>query len=122
MDNLLSPLYSFPGGYLSDRLGYKRALVVFNLVAMTGYLIVILFPHWLAVIICAAFFLSWSALSLPATMTLVSRSLPLGKRTMGVSIHSLVRRIPMALGPVIGGVLIGLYGGRTGPRLAFRAC
>ncbi len=121
MDNLLSALYSFPGGYLSDRLGYKRALVVFNLVAMTGYLIVILFPHWLAVIIGAAFFLSWSALSLPATMTLVSRSLPLGKRTMGVSVHSLVRRIPMALGPVIGGVLIGLYGEKTGVRLAFVA-
>ncbi|OGP84982.1 MAG: MFS transporter [Deltaproteobacteria bacterium RBG_16_58_17] len=121
MDNLLSALYSFPGGYLSDRLGYKRALVVFNLVAITGYLIVILFPHWLAVIIGAAFFLSWSALSLPATMTLVSRSLPLGKRTMGVSIHSLVRRIPMAMGPVIGGVLIGLYGEKIGVRLAFVA-
>jgi MFS family permease len=26
MDNLLSALYSFPGGYLSDKLGYKRAL------------------------------------------------------------------------------------------------
>lgn len=121
MDNLLSALYSFPGGYLSDRLGYKRALVVFNLVAMSGYLIVILFPHWLAVFIGAAFFLSWSAISLPATMSLVSRVLPMEKRTMGVSVHSLTRRIPMALGPVIGGVLIGLYGERTGIRLAFVA-
>ncbi|MEM5776708.1 MAG: MFS transporter, partial [Anaerolineaceae bacterium] len=41
MDNLLSALYSFPGGYLSDKLGYKRALLVFNLFAMAGYLIVI---------------------------------------------------------------------------------
>ena len=121
MDNLLSALYSFPGGYLSDRLGYKRALVVFNLVAMSGYLIVILFPHWLAVFIGSAFFLSWTAISLPATMSLVSRSLPMEKRTMGVSVHSLTRRIPMALGPVIGGVLIGLYGDRTGIRLAFVA-
>ena len=119
MDNLLSALYSFPGGYLSDRLGYKRALIVFNLIAMTGYVIVILFPHWLAVLVGAAFFLSWSALSLPATMSLVSRALPPGKRTMGVSVHSLVRRIPMALGPVIGGVLIGIYGEKTGIRLAF---
>jgi MFS family permease len=119
MDNLLSALYSFPGGYLSDRLGYKRALVVFNLIAMFGYLIVIVFPHWLAVIVGAAFFLSWSALSLPATMSLVSRVLPKEKRTMGVSVHSLVRRIPMALGPVIGGVLIGIYGEKTGIRLAF---
>lgn len=121
MDNLLSALYSYPGGYLSDRLGYKRALVVFNLVAMSGYLIVILFPHWLAVFIGSAFFLSWTAISLPATMSLVSRALPQEKRTMGVSVHSLTRRIPMALGPVIGGVLIGLYGDRTGIRLAFVA-
>ena len=119
MDNLLSALYSFPGGYLSDRLGYKRALIVFNLIAMTGYVIVILFPHWLAVLVGAAFFLSWSALSLPATMSLVSRALPQQKRTMGVSLISLVRRIPMALGPVIGGVLIGIYGEKTGIRLAF---
>lgn len=36
MDNLLSALYSFPGGYLSDRLGTKRTLFVFNIVAMFG--------------------------------------------------------------------------------------
>ena len=51
MDNLLSALYSFPGGYLSDRLGYKRALLVFNLIAMAGYLIVIFIPAWWAVIV-----------------------------------------------------------------------
>ncbi len=44
MDNLLSALYSYPGGYLSDRLGYKKALLIFNLIAMFGYLIVIFFP------------------------------------------------------------------------------
>ena len=44
MDNLLSALYAFPGGYFSDRLGYKRALLVFNLVAIAGYLVVIFFP------------------------------------------------------------------------------
>ncbi len=121
MDNLLSALYSFPGGYLSDRIGHKRALVVFNLIALTGYLIVILFPHWVAVLIGAVFFLSWTAISLPATMSLVSRSLPPQKRTMGVSLHSLTRRIPMALGPVLGGLLIGMYGDRTGIRLAFVA-
>ena len=121
LDNLLSALYSLPGGYLSDRIGYKRALVVFNLLAMGGYLIVILIPSWVAVIVGAMFFLSWSAISLPATMELVSRVLPKNKRTMGVSMHSLIRRIPMALGPVIGGTLIGLYGEVRGIRLAFGA-
>jgi MFS family permease len=121
LDNLLSALYSFPGGYLSDRLGYKRALVVFNLLAMAGYTIVILYPAWQAVILGAVFFVSWSAISLPASMDLISKVLPLTKRTMGVSMHSLIRRIPMALGPVVGGILIERYGTGAGIRLAFVA-
>jgi len=119
IDNLLSALYSYPGGWLTDRLGYKRALALFNLIAMVGFLIVIAFPYWVAVIIGSLFFISWTALSLPATMEVVSTVLPKNKRTMGVSLHSLVRRVPMALGPVLGGVLIDLYGVTTGVRLSF---
>jgi MFS family permease len=121
LDNLLSALYSFPGGYLSDRLGTKRALLVFNIIAMGGFLIVILVPSWQAVLVGAVFFLSWTAISLPATMSLVARALPENKRTMGVSMHSLVRRIPMALGPILGGVCIGIWGEVNGVRLAFVA-
>ena len=119
LDNLMSALYAFPGGYLSDRLGFKKALLVFNLFAMFGYLIVIFIPAWPAVLVGALFFLSWSAISLPATMSLVAKVLPINKRTMGVSMHSLVRRIPMALGPIIGGLFIGIWGEKEGVRLAF---
>lgn len=119
LDNLLSALYSFPGGCLSDRLGTKRALLLFNLMAMAGFLVVITVPAWQAVIVGAVLFLSWTAISLPATMSLVASVLPQDKRTMGVSMHSLVRRIPMALGPLMGGTLIGVWGERTGVRLAF---
>jgi MFS family permease len=121
MDNLLSALYSFPGGYASERLGYKRALLLFNLLAMAGYAIVIALPYWQAVILGAVLFISWTAISLPATMDLVATVLPRNKRTMGVSLHALVRRIPMALGPVIGGALIGWFGEARGVRLAFGA-
>ena len=119
LDNLLSALYSFPGGYLSDRIGTKKALLVFNIIAMFGFVIVILIPLWQAVLVSSVFFLSWSAISLPATMSLIARVLPLNKRTMGVSMHSLVRRIPMALGPILGGICIGLWGERDGVRAAF---
>ena len=121
MDNLLSALYSFPGGYLSDRLGIKRALLVFNLLAILGFAIVILIPAWPAVVVGAVFFLSWSAISLPATMSLIYKVLPTNKRTMGVTMHSLVRRIPKALGPLLGGVFIGIWGERDGVRFAFGA-
>ncbi len=119
MDNLLSALYSFPGGYLSDRIGGKRALVVFNLVAMAGFAIVIFVPTWQAVLVGAVLFISWSAISLPATMSLLYEILPHNKRTMGVTMHSLVRRIPMALGPVLGGLCIGVWGELDGVRIAF---
>jgi len=36
LDSLLSALYAFPGGYLSDRMGTKKALLVFNIIAMFG--------------------------------------------------------------------------------------
>lgn len=121
MDNLLSALYSFPGGYLSERIGIKQSLLVFNLVAMGGFALVILIPAWQAVLVGAVFFISWSAISLPATMGLIFKVLPHNKRTMGVSMNSLVRRIPMALGPLIGGVFIGVWGERNGVRLAFGA-
>jgi MFS family permease len=119
MDNLLGALYAFPGGYLSDRLGTKRALLLFNVLSMIGFLVVILIPAWQAVLAGAALFLSWTAISLPATMSLVARVLPKNKRTMGVSMHSLVRRIPMALGPLVGGAFIVAWGVERGVRLAF---
>ncbi len=119
MDNLLSALYSFPGGYLSDRIGAKRSLAIFNLAAIAGFALAILIPAWQAVLAGAVLFISWSALSLPATMSLIYRVLPKNKRTMGVSMHSLVRRIPMALGPLIGGFCISAWGEREGVRIAF---
>lgn len=119
MDNLLSALYAFPGGYLSDRLGVKRALVVFNLMAIAGFLLVAFIPTWPAVIAGAALFIAWSAISQPATVSLISRVLPPTKRTMGVSMHSIIRRLPRAIGPLAGGALITHYGLQAGVRYAF---
>ena len=119
MDNLLSALYSFPGGYIAEKYGYKKSLMIFTIVAMVGYIPVILIPSWQVVLIGAVFFIAWTAVSLPAVMNLVNDSIPKDRRTMGVSIHSLVRRVPMALGPLAGGLIIGIYGRIIGVRIAF---
>jgi MFS family permease len=121
MDNLLSALYSYPGGWLAQKLGEKRALLVVNMVAVAGYLVVILVPRWEAVLAGAVLFIAWSAVSLPASMSLIATLLPKDKRTMGVTMHSLVRRIPMALGPLMGGAIIVFAGEEAGVRLAFVA-
>ncbi len=119
INNLVSALYSFPGGWLAERIGPKRSLVVFNLMAIAGFALVVAIPRWQAVIIGSLLFLSWSAISLPATMGLVSKSLPKAKHVMGVTLHSFVRRFPMALGPVLGGIFIDVWGPINGVRVAF---
>ena len=86
---------------------------------MAGFALVIVIPTWQAVLIGAVLFISWSAISLPATMSLIYKVLPRNKQTMGVSMHSLLRRIPMALGPLLGGLFISLWGEREGVRAAF---
>ena len=121
MDNLLSALYSFPGGYLSDKIGYKKSLIIFTFVAMFGYLLVIIFRTWEMVIIGSVFFISWTAVSLPAVMSLVAKSVPVNKRAMGVTVHSFVRRIPMAAGPLLGGFIISVFGTIDGVIISFAA-
>src|ERR1035437_2723597 len=119
LDVFLSALYSIPGGWFTEKFGYKRSLLYFNVMAMLGYGIVILIPHWIAVVIGSFFFLSWTSLSLPAAMELIRSEVPKHKQVMGVSLHSLMRRIPMALGPMIGGVLIDKLGIEHGVRVSF---
>ena len=121
LDNLLSALYSLPGGWMADRLGVKKSLLVFDLLAIAGFAIVVAIPRWEAVVAGSFLFLSWTAISLPASMDLISKTLPKHKRVMGVSVHSMVRRLPMALGPIAGGLCIDAFGVVTGVRIAFLA-
>ena len=121
LDNLLSALYSLPGGWMADRLGVKKSLLVFDLLAIAGFAIVIAIPRWEAVVAGSFLFLSWTAISLPASMDLISKTLPKSKRVMGVSVHSMVRRLPMALGPIAGGLCIDAFGVVIGVRIAFLA-
>ncbi|MBZ5635136.1 MAG: MFS transporter [Acidobacteriia bacterium] len=119
INNLLGALYAFPGGWLAERLGIKRSLAVFNLISIAGYLIVLAIPSWQAVVVGSVLFLSWTAISLPAAMGLISNVLPSKKHVTGVAMHSLVRRLPMALGPIAGGLCIDRWGPITGVRIGF---
>jgi MFS family permease len=112
--NLLGAFWALPGGFLSDRLGVKRALQGFVVLAAAGFLILWWGGHWALAILGSLLFLSWSAISLPAALDLVTRSLPTRNTTWGVSLHSIVRRIPMALGPLIGGAWIARFGEQAG--------
>src|ERR1044071_5610356 len=73
LDDFLSALYSFPGGYLTERLGHKRALLAFNLISGCVSLIVVLGRTWGAVLCGAPFFIPWWAFPRPAVMGLIAK-------------------------------------------------
>jgi MFS family permease len=52
-------------------------------------------------------------------MDLVAKAVPKNRRTMGVSVLALVRRVPKMLGPVVGGACIAVWGVAAGVRAAF---
>jgi hypothetical protein len=52
-------------------------------------------------------------------MEIVSKAVPKTKRTMGVSVQALVRRIPKTLGPFVGGSFMAIWGVTSGVRIAF---
>src|ERR1700693_6524327 len=47
---LLGAIYAYPGGVLVDLWGHRRSFIAFNLLSIVGYALVLLIPHWGAVI------------------------------------------------------------------------
>src|SRR5207244_4459386 len=116
---LLGAIYAYPGGVLVDLWGHRRAFLIFNLVSIAGYTLVLLIPHWGAVIAGMFLFLSWTCFSLPATFSLVGATLAANRYSMGVGIQSVIKRLPIMIAPIFVGILIDRFGIIPGVRLAF---
>src|SRR5438094_4191164 len=118
---LLSAIYAYPGGVLVDVWGHRRAFIIFNLVSIVGYALVLLVPHWAAVIAGMFLFLSWTCFSLPATFSLVGAALEANRHSMGVGVQSVIKRLPIMIAPFFGGILIDRFGIINGVRIALIA-
>ena len=110
LQNFLGAIWALPGGYLADLLGSRKSFLIFNLLAIIGYIIAIFFNSWIAIFVGMLFFFGWSNVALPGSMSLITKTLGKGKTVMGISMHSVIRRVPMMLGPIAGGYLIMQYG------------
>ena len=122
LQTLLGAVYAYPGGWLTDHWGQRRSLLLFNALSLAGYIVVLVWQHWLALVLGVFLFLAWSALSLPATFAVIATSLDQRQHTMGVGVQSMVRRVPMMIGPLIGGFLITRFGWEQGVRYALLGC
>jgi len=115
---LLGAIYAYPGGLFVDVWGHRRAFLAFNLISILGYALVLFIPHWGAVIAGMFLFLSWTCFSLPATFSLVGTTLAASRHSMGVGVQSVIKRLPIMIAPVLGGMLIDRFGVIGGVRIA----
>src|SRR5882762_2029073 len=115
---LLGAIYAYPGGVIVDRWGHRPAFIIFNVLSIVGYTVVLLVPHWGAVIVGMFLFLSWSCFSLPATFSLVGAALEANRHSMGVGVQSVIKRLPIMIAPIFGGMLIDHFGIIPGVRIA----
>ena len=122
LQTFLGAAYAYPGGWLTDHWGQRRSLLLFNVISLAGYVLVLLWQHWIALLLGSFLFLAWSALSLPTTFSIVATSLQRRQHTMGIGIQSLLRRVPMMVGPLVGGALIQHFGWAEGVRYALLLC
>ncbi|HEY4257117.1 MAG TPA: MFS transporter [Candidatus Udaeobacter sp.] len=115
---LLGAVYAYPGGVLVDVWGHRRAFIIFNVVSIVGYALVLFVPHWAAVIAGMFLFLSWTCFSLPATFSLVGAALQANRHSMGIGVQSVIKRLPIMIAPIFGGMLIDRFGIINGMRIA----
>jgi MFS family permease len=122
LQTFLGAIYAYPGGWLTDHWGQRKSLLLFSAISIAGYILVLVWQSWLALLFGSFLFLAWSALSLPATLAVIATSLQSHRHTMGVGVQSMIRRVPMMLGPLLGGWLITRFGWTDGVRYALALC
>ncbi len=118
-EDFFDAVYQFPGGTIADRLGRRRAFPLFIGVASLGYLVYLVSPSWPWVFVGLALAMGWNSMASPATFAVIADALPRGRRAMGFTVQSILRRVPRLVSPLIGGALIGAFGVAAGMRFGF---
>lgn len=117
--DFLDGVLQYPGGWVADRFGRRTALRAFVAAAIVGYAIYLIAPSWPWIFPGLAFMMAWTAMASPTLFAVVGDALPKGRRAMGFSVQSILRRIPIVIAPTLGGLAIAAYGLQQGMRLGF---
>ena len=115
-EDFLDAIYQYPGGWLADHWGRRRAFLIFLVAAFAGYLIYLSSPAWPYLFVGLAFVMAWQAMGSPVIFATIGDALPKERRAMGFTVQSMLKRIPMVISPLIGGAMIGTLGLQRGVR------
>lgn len=116
--DLLDSVYQYPGGWLADRVGRRRALFLFTALAMAGYATYAIAPSWPVVFVGLLGVMAWKSGAFPLTFAVIGDSLPRERRAIAFSVQSILVRVPRVIGAPIGGLLIASLGIIAGIRAA----
>lgn len=116
--DFLDGAYQYPGGWIADRYGRRRALLLFVGLASVGYLVYLLAPSWPWVLVGLLFVMAWSSMASPTLFAVVGDALPRGRRAIGFTVQSILKRLPIIVAPTLGGYAIVAGGVEGGVRIA----
>jgi MFS family permease len=108
--DFVDAVYQYPGGWLADRFGRRRAFLTFITIASAGYLIYLLSPSWPFIFAGLAFAMAWHSMASPAIFAVIGEALPKKRRAMGFTLQSMLKRVPMVISPLVGGAMIASFG------------
>ena len=109
-EDFFDAVYQYPGGWIADRFGRRRAFLVFVALASAGYLVYLLSPSWPFIFVGLALVMAWQSMASPAIFAIVGDALPRERRAMGFTLQSILKRVPIIIAPIAGGVLISSLG------------
>jgi MFS family permease len=115
--DFLDGAYQYPGGWVADRYGRRRALLLFVGLAAVGYLLYAVATTWHFVLLGLFFSMAWASMASPTLFAVVGDALPRERRAIGFTVQSVLRRLPIVVAPTLGGLAIVEYGVSGGVRL-----
>ena len=112
--NVISALYPYPGGALSDRVGSRISLTVFGLLSSLGFLFWLVAPNlgtiviagitlepWIWIFVGLFLAQAWKSFGLGATFAIVKQAVPPSRLARGFASTEVFRRSAFLVGPLI---------------------
>ena len=121
--NVISAVYPYPGGAISDRIGSRYALTVFGLLATVGFGIWLGAPllagvavgpvelSIVAIFVGLVFAQAWKSFGLGATYAIVKQSGPPSRLAAGFASTESFRRTAFLVGPLIAAAIFAPFTG-----------
>ena len=119
--NVISAIYPYPGGAVSDRIGSRYALTLFGLLSTLGFLVWLVAPGvgpiavgglivepWVWIFVGLVLAQAWKSFGLGATFAVVKQATVPSRLAAGFASTETFRRTAFLVGPVLAAVLIGL--------------